>query len=64
MSNPRINYTPRAGATPKAELSALANVYRLILDSAKNGGRLPDKSGLDDLERRSDEIRAKASIPR
>jgi hypothetical protein len=47
----------------ETELSALANVYRLVLDSAKRRGRLPDKSGPDDPERRSDEIRAKTRIP-
>jgi hypothetical protein len=28
----RIVYTPRSDATPEAELNALANVYRFILD--------------------------------
>ncbi len=32
MSNPRIIYSPRADATKGAEFSALANVYRFVLD--------------------------------
>ena len=63
MSEPRITYTPHPDATPEAEASALANAYRFIFDSARKRGRLLDKSGPDDPERRSDEIRAKASIP-
>jgi hypothetical protein len=36
MSSPRIIYTPRPDATPEAELSNLANVYRFIIDSHAN----------------------------
>jgi len=63
MGSPRVTYVSCSDATPKAEISALANVYRVILDSAKKRGRLLDKSGPDDPERRSDEIRANARIP-
>jgi hypothetical protein len=35
MNSPRIAYTPRSDATPKAELNALAACYRLILDSGQ-----------------------------
>jgi hypothetical protein len=31
-SKTRVAYTPRADATPEAELSMLANVYRFIFD--------------------------------
>jgi hypothetical protein len=31
-TNPTIHYSPRPDATPEAELSVLANVYRFILD--------------------------------
>ncbi len=31
MDNPRVIYTPRPDATPEAELSALAAVYRFLL---------------------------------
>ena len=63
VPEPIISYAPRRDATPEAEVSALAACYRIILDSAKTRGPLPDKSGPDDPERRSNEIRAKASIP-
>ena len=31
MDKPRVTYTPRPDATPEAELSALAAVYRFLL---------------------------------
>jgi len=51
MSSARISYTTRLDTTQEAEATALANVYRLILDSAMKRGRNPDKSGLGDAER-------------
>ena len=36
MTSSRITYTPRTDATPKAEISALASVYRFIIDSHAN----------------------------
>ena len=48
MPNPAFAYTQRPDTGVERELSALANVYRLILESAKQSGRLPDKSGPDD----------------
>jgi hypothetical protein len=33
VNSPRFTYTSRPDATPEAELSALAAVYRFILDS-------------------------------
>jgi len=48
MDKPRISYTPHPDVTPAAEQSVLATCYRIILDSAKTRGRLPDKSGPDD----------------
>ena len=50
MPDSGVYYSPRPEATPEAELSALANVYAFVLDSAKNRGRLSDKSGPDDAE--------------
>ena len=61
MSNPRITYTPLPNATPEGELNALAAVYRLILDSKTERGRLPDKSGLGDAKGLEND-RAKTSI--
>jgi hypothetical protein len=63
MVETRISYTPRSDASDVAEATALANAYCLILESAKKRGRLLDKCGPDDPERRSDEIRAKTRIP-
>ena len=40
MNGARIIYTPRPDVTPEAEISALATVYRFILDchARKEGG--------------------------
>jgi len=43
MDSPRITYTSCPDATPEAELSVLANVYRFILDChAKKMSAEPD----------------------
>ncbi len=52
MSNPQIAYAPRAGATPETEISALANVYRFVLDCRAKKKAVPDRRP-DDAERRS-----------
>jgi hypothetical protein len=62
MNNSRIVYAQREGITPRVEIDALSAVYRIIL-SAKQRDRFSDKSGPDDPERRSDEVRAKTRIP-
>ena len=36
QSLPNITYAPRPNASPEAELSALASVYRFIIDSHAN----------------------------
>ena len=52
MSSPRITYTPHPDATPEAELEALANIYRFVLDChAKEEGD-PTTSGPDELTQR------------
>ncbi len=62
MDSPRIAYAPRPDTTPETEISALANVYRFVLDCrAKKEATRPGSP--EDAERRSDEIGAKASIP-
>jgi hypothetical protein len=38
VNRPSITYSPRRDVTPEEEASALANVYRLILDSAQKRG--------------------------
>jgi hypothetical protein len=57
------SYAPRSDATPDTELSTLANVYKFVLDCRANKEAAPRQSRPDDPERRSDEIRAKTSIP-
>lgn len=41
MSTPNASYAPRTDATPEAESSALAQIYRLVIDAAhkKEGSR-------------------------
>lgn len=51
MTSPRVTYAARHDATAETEISAFANVYRLIL--AKKRGRLSDKNGPDDAAERS-----------
>jgi len=47
-----ITYTPRPDATPEAELSALASVYRFIIDSHANTNAAGVRStNGDDAER-------------
>ena len=49
MSSPRITYTPRPDAPPEAQVSVLASIYKLAINShAKKRGRLLDKGGPDD----------------
>ena len=55
MNSARITYSQHPEATAEAEFTALANVYRLALDSAKKRGRLPDKNGRADAILRSAE---------
>ena len=62
MSEPAVSYEPRPGTTPESELSTLVSVYKFVLDRRANKEAAP-KRRPDDPERRSDEIRAKTSIP-
>jgi hypothetical protein len=66
MSIPRITYTPRPAAAPEAESSALANVYRFVLDSAnKNAAGVTSTNGDETKGRSVDGIRPdESSIPR
>ena len=58
-----IRYTQRPEATRGVELSALACVYASILQKHQERQVAARLGGLDDPERRSDEIRAETSIP-
>jgi hypothetical protein len=62
MSGLAITYAPRSDATPEAEVSALADVYRIAL-GAKQRDRLLDKGGPEDAKERSkDDSSAKTRI--
>jgi hypothetical protein len=56
---PRIVYRANEDATCEVEISALVNVYRFVL--VKKEATRPGSP--DDPERRSDEIRAKTTLP-
>jgi hypothetical protein len=45
---PRIVYRARDNASPRAEVSALAACYRIILDSQSKRDRQLDKDGPND----------------
>jgi hypothetical protein len=61
MNSPHITYVPSGGdANPQTELSALANIYRFVLERKEAA---PRQSRPDDPERRSDDIRATTRIP-
>jgi len=62
MSSPRITYTPRPDATPEAEISTLANVYRLVLDTANRNAAGVSSTNGDDAMKGSRNDRAKSSI--
>ena len=63
MVNPAITYAPRSDATLETEISALVNVYRLLLDHAHrsaagvasaNGTILRNTEGVNDVEHQPD----------
>ncbi len=65
MPESAISYAPRPDATPEGETSALAAVYRLILDCharKENAAGVTSTNGDDAKGSRND--RAKKSIPR
>jgi hypothetical protein len=47
MSKPAISYVPRPDTTPKAELSALAAVYRFLLFDSHGKENAAGTSGTD-----------------
>jgi hypothetical protein len=63
MSSAHITYSQRPEASAKNEFTALANVYRFVLDCRAKREAAPRQSRPDDPERRSDEIRAKTRMP-
>ncbi len=51
MDSPRIRYASREGVTPEAEVSALASVYRIVLNSRKANAAVTSPGGDDAKER-------------
>jgi hypothetical protein len=64
VTKPPITYAQRPEATPEAEVSALANVYRFILDSRKENAASVTSTNGDDAKKGSlkDEVRARNII--
>jgi hypothetical protein len=48
VDKPIITYTPRPETTPEAEISALARVYRIVLDSRNAKEAAPRQSCPED----------------
>jgi len=64
MNSPYITYSRRPDVKPEDELNALAACYRIILDSAEQRGRLPDKNDPEDVKGRSEsDFHAATRIP-
>jgi hypothetical protein len=64
MSRPTASYAQRLDNTPEAELSALASVYRFILDChAKKNAASVDSANGDDVKESKNESRRKDIIP-
>ena len=58
MDRPSISYVPRPDTTPETELSALCNVYKLIIDHAKkNAAGMTSTNGDDAKGSRDDRAR-------
>jgi hypothetical protein len=53
-SEAQIIYTPRPDATPAAELSVLAQVYKFVLESRKAGEPAPEPDGRDGTKAKGD----------
>ncbi len=51
MADPTITYSMRPDASQEAELSALAAVYRFVLDSRRMKKAAPDRRPNDEKER-------------
>jgi hypothetical protein len=54
MSSPQITYAPRNEASPEAELHALVNIYRLVLDSTTKEAATSPVSRPDDARKDQD----------
>jgi hypothetical protein len=64
VADPAVTYATRPDATPKAELSALTAIYRLVINSANERGRFRDKSGPVDARERIEDARTQEKYTR
>jgi hypothetical protein len=65
VPEPTVTYTPLPDAKPETEVRTLANVYRLVLGSAKKNAPGAGHTGGGDAKGSRHEVRAnEASIPR
>jgi hypothetical protein len=64
VADPAVTYATRPDATPEAELSALAAIYRLVIDSANERDRSRDKSGSVDARERIEDARTQEKYTR
>lgn len=55
MSDPRIAYTPRLGATPEGELNALTSVYHFIIDCHAKKKAAPESRPGDAMKGSNDD---------
>jgi hypothetical protein len=62
MSKPRLSYTPRQDVTREGELTALAAVYKLILEGVEK--RAAHTCGLDDGKEMKECSCREASCPK
>jgi len=63
MSGPRITYTAHSDTNVESELSALANVYRFVLDCHAKKEAAPESRPDDEKERSRNDSLAKTRIP-
>jgi hypothetical protein len=64
MDKPRISYTPHPDATPKTEVSVLADVYRIALQKYRDKHEATHPGSPDDAMKGSNDDRARTIIPR
>jgi len=64
VPEPTVSYVPRADATPTAELNALANIYRLIVDRnvQQDAPGVSSTKGDDAKERSESDSSARSNI--
>lgn len=66
MGKPGITYAPRPDATPDSEATALASIYRYVLDchEKQNAASVTSTGGDDTKEGSLNDSRVDTSLPR